>query len=314
MGLALQAQGFGIGDFQIRFYSLAILLGLFAGIFIAQRLARRYGENPDHVLNIAVIGAILGIIGARLYHVFDQQEWPRYRNDPADIIAIWNGGIGIFGAIAGAVLALLLYMRLTGAMRSVPGIPFRIPLLAKREPPLDTLRWLDIGAPAFLLGQAIGRWGNYFNQELFGRPSDLPWAIFIETDQVLREAPEFVGSNYFHPLFLYESLLSFMGLAVLLVAIYRYGGRLRRGDVLLLYLMWYPAVRFGLEFLRTGPWEQGGIPVAQIISGALFVGSLGLLIWRHRRPAPEDPPSGDAAETRRSRSAMRRQRRRASPG
>ena len=301
-------QGIEIGSLQIRFYSIMILLGLFAGILLAQRLAKRYGENPDHAINIAVLGALSGIVGARLYHVFDQQEWPRYRDNPAEIIAVWNGGIGIFGALVGAILGLILYTYFSVERRRYASVPFDVPMLVRRRPSLSAMRWLDIGAPAFLLGQAIGRWGNYFNQELFGKPTDLPWAVTIPTDQVAREAPEFLGFNPFHPLFLYESLLNFLGVAVIVFLIFRLGSRLRVGDSLAMYLMWYPVVRFSLEFLRTDPWEQAGIPMAQIVSVAMFVVGAGWLVYRHTRPAPEPDLAKDHAP--RSRSAERRRRRR----
>ncbi len=290
--------------FEVRFYSVMILAGMVAGVTLARREARRLGENPEHVLNIAVFGAALGIVGARLYHVFDQDNWAIYRANPEQILYVWKGGIGIFGAIAGALLALFLYVRWRR---------------------LNLLRWLDIGAPAFLLGQAIGRWGNYFNQELFGRPTDLPWGISIKTENVLSEAPQFAGFDKFHPLFLYESLLSFLGVAALVYLLWRFGPRvveasgikqlvwssrwrLRPGDLLLLYFIWYPAERFGLEFLRASKWEQGGIPMAQWITGALVLLAIGTLIWRHRRPWGTEA-TGPGTEHR-SRTALRRQRRR----
>ena len=312
--MEITLQGIQLGGLELRFYSLAIMAGLFAGIALAHREARRLRENPDHVLNIAALGALLSIVGARLYHVFDQQEWPRYRDDPAAIFAVWNGGIGIFGAIVGAVAALLLYMHFTARLRSVGSTGIALPMIARRSPPLNALRWLDIGAPAFLLGQAIGRWGNFFNQELFGGSTSLPWGIHIPLEQVAAEAPDYVaayleGATRFHPLFLYESLLNLLGVAVLIFVARRFAHRLRPGDVLLLYLMWYPAVRFSLEFLRTNPWEQGGVPMAQIISVVLFVGALAALVWRHRRPAsPGDAPTSPSEP--RSRAAQRRQRRR----
>ncbi len=307
----IELKGISIGPLDIRFYSVMILSGLLVGIVLAQRLARRLGQNPEHVVNITVIGAVLGLVGARLYHVFDQNEWPFYRDNPDQIFAIWNGGIGIFGAVAGALLGLFLYVRW------------------KR---LNLPTWLDIGAPAFLLGQAIGRWGNFFNQELFGRPTDLAWGIPISAGNVASEAPQFIGEDRFHPLFLYESLLSFIGVVVLVYLLKRFGPalvesvgetgqrtrslvwssrwRLRPGDMLLLYFIWYPAERFLLEFLKASKWEQGGVPMAQWISGGLILVALSVLIWRQRRPFSSDsvpiPVEGG-----RSRASRRRQRRRA---
>ena len=303
MTFEIELQGITIGALQLRFYSLMILSGMVAGIVLGRREAKRLGEDPEHVLNIVALGAVLGLVGARLYHVFDQQNWPYYRANPEQIIAIWNGGIGIFGAIVGALVALLVYTRWRR---------------------LWTLRWLDIGAPAFLLGQAIGRWGNFFNQELFGPATSLPWGIPIAREN---RPGLFADADRFHPLFLYESLLSLIGVAVLLYIARRFGRRaaeasgegeqeartsrwrLLPGDVTLLYFVWYPAERFALEFLRISPWTQGGIPTAQWISGALVLAAVGMLVWRHLRL---DPDAETGAGARRSRAAARRQRRRTS--
>ena len=312
MTFDLEPEGITIGAIQVRFYSLMILSGAVAGILLARAEARRLGESMEHVVNIAAIGAVLGLVGARLYHVLDQQNWPFYQANPEKIIAVWNGGIGIFGAVAGALVGLLLYA------------------YWKRLP---VARWLDIGAPAFLLGQAIGRWGNFFNQELFGPPTNLPWGIPID---VLNRPFQYQDASRFHPLFLYESLLSLIGVAVLVYIarrfgphmeevvdaqgrpvlkdgvpvrrlVWRGGWRLLPGDVILLYFVWYPAERFGLEFLRITPWTTGGVPMAQWISGGLIFLAIGLLVWRHVR-TPSDEDADQASQ--RSRAALRRQRRR----
>ncbi|MEX2430867.1 MAG: prolipoprotein diacylglyceryl transferase [Dehalococcoidia bacterium] len=296
----ISMQGISIGPLEIRFYSLMILSGLLAGILLAQREAKRLGEDPDHVVNIAVLGAVFGLIGARLYHVLDQNYWDYYLANPGQIIAIWNGGIGIFGAMVGAVLALVLYVWWVN--RQAAQRRGRSP--AKR---MDPLRWLDVGAPAFLLGQAIGRWGNFFNQELFGPPTTLPWGVPIDP---INRPDGYEAFERFHPLFLYESLLSLLGVVVLLYVARRFAHWVRPGDILLLYFIWYPAERFALEFLRIGNWRFGDIPMAQIVSIIAIVAAVALLAWRHSRPAI--PPDGDEPEPphSRSRTALRRQRRR----
>ena len=294
-------QSIFIGGLEIRFYSIMILSGLMVGIFLAQRQAQRINEDPEHVVNIAVLGAVFALIGARAYHVLDQDQWPYYSQNPGQIIAIWNGGIGIFGAIAGAAFGLAAY---------VWWVNRRERKLRRRGHPIDMLRWFDIGAPAFLIGQAIGRWGNFFNQELFGPPSDLPWAINIDADRVAAEAPQYIGETSFHPLFLYESLLSLLGVVVLVFISRRLAHRLRKGDILALYFIWYPTERFFLEFLRSGNWKVGAVPTAQILGIALVIASIAWLIYRHR--TPEDSGSEDAQEDSHgpSRSTQRRQRRR----
>jgi phosphatidylglycerol:prolipoprotein diacylglycerol transferase len=291
-----------IGSLEIRFYSIMILSGLLAGVLLAQREAQRIKENPDHVINIAVLGAVLALIGARLYHVID--KWAFYSQNPGRIVAIWNGGIGIYGAIAGAAFGLLAY---------VWWVNQRERKLGRRGKPVDALRWLDIGAPAFLLGQAIGRWGNYFNHELFGPPSDLPWAIRIPTEQVLVEAPRYAGEATFHPLFLYESLLSLMGVLLLVYIARRLSHRLRKGDILALYFVWYPTERFFLEFLRSENWKLGALPTAQVLGVLLVLASIAWVVYRHRMRVDASEEDAAAEVNRASRSNKRRQRRRTEP-
>lgn len=292
-------QGILIGDLEIRFYSIMILSGLLAGVLLAQWEAQRRNENPDHVVNIALLGAVFGLIGARLYHVID--KWSIYSQKPSDIVAIWNGGIGIFGAIAGAAFGLVAY---------VWWVNQRERKLGRRGHPMDVLRWFDIGAPAFLIGQGIGRWGNYFNHELFGPPSDLPWAIGIPQERVAVEAPAYLGDTTFHPLFLYESLLSLLGVVVLLLIARKLSHRLRKGDILALYFIWYPTERFFLEFLRSENWKLGTIPTAQLLGALLVLASIGWMVLHHRLPDKFGGESfGDEGKAS-SRSAQRRQRRR----
>ena len=306
MDISLQGIDFGI--FSLRFYSLMILLGLFAGIILGQIQAKLYKQDPNHVVNIAMLGTVFGIIGARLYHVFDQQEWPRYRENLGDIFAIWNGGIGIFGAFVGAVFALWIYTRLESKPRKFHRVPFSLPMIARRRPAMSAILWLDIGAPTFMIGQAIGRWGNFFNQELFGRPTDLPWGIFIPEFKVAYQAAEYIGFDRFHPLFFYESALNFLGVAFILYITRRIPHKIYAGDILSFYLIWYPIVRFSLEFLRIGPWEQAGIPMAQIVSVLMLTLGLGSFIYRRLNP-PEiliPPPEQTPAKSRSSNKRLRR--------
>ncbi len=262
MGVSMR--GIEIGPLDFRFYALSLILGVIAGALLARREARRRGLDPEIVWDLTLIGVAAGIIGARLYHVLDTRNIDRYLDDPARIIQVWHGGLGIFGAVIASVAAVIIYTRMKG------------------EP---TLTWLDVGAPALLLGQAIGRWGNYFNQELFGRPTDLPWGISIPPERVAAEAPQYIGATHFHPLFLYESILSLIGVVVLLYVARRYSSWLRPGDLILLYLIWYPATRFILEFLRATKWEVGTLPAAQLFALAFIVFAIAVLVWRHRQGA-----------------------------
>ncbi len=151
MDFDITFRGLILFGLEIRYYSLMILAGLLAGIFLAQREARRFGENPDHVLNIAVLGVVFGLIGARLYHVIDL--WSFYSQNPGQVFVFRAGGIGIFGAIAGAAFALVLYVWWVNRRAR-----------AGRGQRIRALRWFDIGAPAFLLGTGRGKVGQFLQQ------------------------------------------------------------------------------------------------------------------------------------------------------
>ncbi len=268
--------GICLGPLPIRFYGIIIVLGIIVGGFVAAREARYRGENPDRIWDALIWIAIAGIIGARLYHVLSTPAgcaenvpmcgWPWYSQHPLDALLIWNGGLGIFGALLAGGLVVLIYVR-----------RHRLPLA----------RYLDIAAPALLVGQAIGRWGNFVNQELYGPPTNLPWGILIDaahrygafTD--LARYP--VETTRFQPDFLYESLLNVIGFIVLMIVARRFQSRLKDGDVFLLYLIWYPANRILVESLRPDAWTvTSGLATAQLVSAALLIAAVGVLVWRHR--------------------------------
>lgn len=258
---------FKIGNFGLRWYSTLIAIGLLVGAWVATIEAKRRGEKPDHVFNILILALPLALIGARAYHVIHQ--WSAiYSHDPVSVLFVNRGGIGIYGAVVGAILAVAIYCKWKGLKLST---------------------WLDIGAPALIVGQAIGRWGNYFNQELYGKPTDLPWAIRI--DPAHREAG-YEGYETFHPLFLYESLLNLIAFGALMYIGRKYQDRLKGGDIALLYGVFYGSIRLGLETLRMGNWlVAGGIPTATIISAGAIILCGGALLYRHfvapRRTAPK---------------------------
>lgn len=234
---------FKVGPVIFHLYGLMIGLGVLFGSFVA---SRKYKEVWDGLL--WAIGG--GVIGARLYHVIDY--WSYYSQDLTKIIAVWQGGMGIFGGILGGALGLLIYAK------------------SKEK----WLKLLDAGALGLPLGQAIGRWGNYFNQELYGRPSSLPWAIYIKPENRL---VEFMDFERFQPLFLYESLWS---LGVFLV-VWQMSKKWKigQGKLLALYLGLYSVGRFLLEFMRLNPWQIGGVNVGQAVSLGLILSS-GWYLWK----------------------------------
>lgn len=248
---------FEIGAFKLRWYSTLIAIGLMVGAYVAARDAKRRGENHDHAYNILLLALPLSLIGARIYHVI--HKWNDiYRDDWVRIFLLNEGGIGIYGAIAGSILAVFIYTRWQK---------------------LSFIKWLDIGAPGMIVGQAIGRWGNFFNQELYGRPTSLPWSISIPVD---KRIPGFDAFSNFHPLFLYESLLNLLAFGTMIYAARRFGDKLKDGDIVLMYGLFYGAIRLGLENLRIGNWVAGpGLPVATMLSLVAVVGCGGMLLYRH---------------------------------
>ena len=258
--------GFQIGPIFIRFYGIILMLGAVAGAWLAVRATVRRGQDPELVWDGLVWVLISGIIGARLWHIFTPTPSDiaiglttrYYLTHPLDAINIRSGGLGIPGAVIAGMLALYLFCR-------------------KRK--VSFAMWVDIAVPGLALGQAIGRWGNFINQELYGPQTDLPWGIFIEPQYRL---PGFQDFERFHPLFLYESLWNFMNLGVLLWLERKYKGRLKNGDLLFVYLIIYPVGRFLLEFIRLNSAEIGGINANQTVMVIVAVASAIVLFIRHR--------------------------------
>lgn len=262
---------FGQTNLPIFWYGIIIVLGAIAGAYLASREARRKGIDPDHVWNALLFALLFGVVGARLYHVLS--DWAQ--GDPlgyfsgdltTNLVNILNprsGGLGIFGAVAGGVLGLWLYAR-----------------FAK----VKIWSLVDIAIPGLTLGQAIGRWGNFFNQELYGYPTDLPWGLKIDAAHRLPQFATLPETTRFHPTFLYESLAMLAVTVILLYIARRWDRTLKTGDMLLLYGIFYPLVRFFTEMQRPDAWTFSGIPVAQIISVGVFVVCSIWFLYRHTGP------------------------------
>jgi phosphatidylglycerol:prolipoprotein diacylglycerol transferase len=244
-----------IGPFSLHLYGLMIALGVIATLAVAYIEAKRRGEATGHLFNMALIVIPLGIIGARLYHVIDQ--WKYYSQHPAAIFGF--AGLGIFGAVIGGAIGVIIYTK----WRKI-----------------STLRWMDIIVPGLILAQAIGRWGNYFNQELYGYPTGLPWGIYIDPAHRL---PGFEAYSHFQPLFFYEFLWDLTGFILLMIIARKFKAKLYDGDIFLSYVIYYGIGRFALEGLKINVWTIVGFPTARWISGIAVIASLALLIYRHRR-------------------------------
>ena len=214
-----------LGPVPLRAYALCIIAGVVAGVLLGERRWQARGGEPGQVQDLALWAVPFGLVGGRIYHVIT--DWRLYfgeGREPIRALYVWEGGLGIWGAVILGTIGTLI-----GAKRM--GLPLR--------PLADAL------APSLLLGQAIGRWGNYFNQELFGRPTDLPWAL--EIDPAFR--PDgYADAATFHPTFLYESLWAFAGVALLLWIDRRWG--VGGGRLFAAYVMVYTAGRAWIEYLR----------------------------------------------------------------
>ncbi len=281
---------FELGPIQVHWYGIIIASAVLVAGLLGTRVARWLNEDPDEGWSMLLIVIILAVVGARIYHVI--HLWDHYSQNPGQIFQIWNGGIGIPGGVAGGALGIFLYTRNKG---------------------LNTARWLDVFAPALLLGQVIGRLGNFVNQELYGPPISqcgsefppcLPWGVQIAAEN--RVAPwtpaEFpVETTTFVPLFAYEMVLNLIGMVVILFVIRRYGPRLFAGDAALMYIVWYGLVRTALEAYRVDNWEILGIPTAMWVGAIGAILAAAWFVYRHRRgwgsPMIRPPDEPDPART-----------------
>ncbi len=249
-GKVILPQSLKLGPLTIRYYGLLLALSVIAAYILAVKRLPQYGLTRDQTDNLFLVLLVSGFLGARLYHVATQ--WNYYAHNPQFIPAIWYGGLSIFGAMIGGIIGLWFYIRFVDP---------RVPLLT-------VLDWL---APSLALGQAIGRFGNLFNYEAFGRPTNWPWKMFVPRE--FRQTP-YELSTYFHPLFLYEAAGSLF-IAWLLL---RLSHKVRPGQLFLLWLFLYNGMRFFLEILRVDSVFVSGVKLNMIVSLTLaLLGLIGFL-------------------------------------
>jgi phosphatidylglycerol:prolipoprotein diacylglycerol transferase len=274
-----------IGPISIYWYGVLIVSGAVLAAYIASKLSSRNGHDPEISWNLLLVVLFTGVIGARIYHIIS--SWDYYRANPGEMFGLQMSGFGIYGAVLGGLAGLWAFAKYYK---------------------LRFLEWADYVAPGLLLAQAIGRWGNFFNKELFGPPTDLPWGIYIPPEN--RVAPglpaEFANYEYFHPTFFYESSLNFIGFLVLFYLARNWRRNRLYGDIFFVYGLIYPVIRFFIEgYFRPDAWKIAGVPTAQWVSIILFVFFGSLLFVRHKlkRPgmlytpgAPWSPPAEDSAE------------------
>lgn len=276
-----------LGPLTLHAYALCILAGIGVAIWIADRRLRDRGGEPGTALDVAMWAVPFGIVGGRLYHVITTpQPYFGEGGSPVDALKIWEGGLGIWGAIALGALGAWLGLRSTG---------------------VRFLDFADAAAPGVLVAQAIGRWGNWFNNEIYGEATDLPWALEIHRWDTAagRAAVDGAGDpivlGTFHPTFLYESLF-LLALAILLLALDR-RARFSPGQVLGLYIAGYPLGRIVIETMRTDA-ANTVLGLRVNIWTSILVFALGLVIYtvcgrrRSRRDASAISPAERASPTR----------------
>lgn len=254
------------------------MIGALLAAWLASRQAKKHGDDGELVWDFLPWLLIAGIIGARLWHVLTPTDSNQsmglttsyYFQNPIAILKVWVGGLGIPGAVIGGILALYFYCRKKG---------------------LNFGAWVDYIAPGLALAQAIGRWGNFVNQELYGSPTNLPWKLFIEPQFRI---PGYQDIAYYHPLFLYESLFNLLNMGILLWVGTKFAGWLKKGDVFLLYVVIYPVGRFFLEFLRLDASSIGGLNANQTLMAVLAIAAAVTLILRHRKTAVVTPEPVEA--------------------
>ena len=266
-----------LGPISLYWYGICYALGLAGAYWVMVRMAKRFRQNPTIIGNGLIVVAIAALAGGRLYHVIDQ--WQNlYAADPIKVFLPPYAGLGIFGGFitgAIAVIALTRYYR------------------------VSFWRWADIVAPGIFVMQAAGRLGNFFNQELYGPPTSLPWGIAIDCEHRVAEFPctTFpLATTHFQPLFVYESLSGLIGALVLVWLASRPRPWLRIGDLAAIMFIWIGGVRFLVEFLRIENWRIGDIPTAQLFGAAFVLVGIGMLVYRRRVGAPQLVPSPGSAE------------------
>jgi len=277
------SNGIQIGPLTLNYYGMILMFGVICAAVLSYFEAKRRQQNTDIFMDSLTWIVLGGVVGARIWHILTPPASMveqgittlYYLTHPLAAIAIWRGGLGIPGAVAGGALAFYLYAR-------------------KRKVSFGL--WADIFAPGLALGQAIGRWGNFVNQEVYGSPTNLPWAITIDPQHRL---PEFMEYSTYHPLFLYESLFNLANMGFLLWISRKFESKFKRGDVFLTYLVTYPIFRFFMEFLRLDNSFVGGINANQTMMIVVAILAGGFIIWRHRNSAmieDEQSQSDDVVE------------------
>lgn len=243
-----------LGPIEIRWYAICIVSGLVLAVYLAMKEAPRKRIREDDILDFILIAFPISIIGARLYYVLF--SWQDYKDNLVEVFATWHGGLAIYGGLIAGLLVLIFFTR------------HRF---------IDTWDYLDIAVPSVMIAQAIGRWGNFFNQEAFGaKVANLDYLPAFIRDQM------YIDGAYRTPTFLYESIWNVLGFALILV-LRRRPNLLKRGDITFYYLVWYGIGRFVIEGMRTDSLMLAGLRVSQWLSALMILIGLTLFIYRRKQ-------------------------------
>lgn len=253
--LAINPVAFSLGPISVRWYGILIALGIILAFFVVQKEMVKRGMHPDFLTDLLIWAVPISIISARIYYVVF--SWADYKDNPISVFQIWNGGIAIHGALIGAFLTTYFFTKRRG---------------------ISFWKTVDIAAPGLLIGQIIGRWGNFMNQEAHGGAvSDTFLQNTIIPDWIMNQMT--IKGITYHPTFLYESMWNIVGLVIILLL---RKVRLKRGEMFLFYLVWYSIGRYFIEGMRTDSlYVIGELRAAQLVS--VFTVVVGILIFVIRR-------------------------------
>lgn len=250
---------FSVFGYQIRWYGICMFFAILSGILLVKYLAKRFYKefDEDFLLDLSLLLVVSGIVGARLYYVL--MDFGYYLKHPLEIFAIWQGGLSIHGAIIGAVISGAVFVKKKG---------------------FDFLKTADLFTFGLVFGQVIGRWGNFFNSEAFGLPTNLPWKLYIPLEA---RPMKYLFYDGFHPAFLYESIGSLVILIILLFLRFRFK-ELKAGTIFFLYLVLYSCIRMVIETIRIDSvLSFGAFHIAHIVSAVLILIGIFGLVWVNRK-------------------------------
>ncbi|WP_368645185.1 prolipoprotein diacylglyceryl transferase [Alkalibacterium putridalgicola] len=262
---------FRLGPLEVAWYGIIIVIGMFLAIWLSMREANKQGIGEDFIIDLAFWLIPMGLIGARIYYVLF--ELPTYLADPLSVFYIWEGGIAIYGGLILGFITMYWYSR-------------------KNDVPVWLL--VDILAPHVMIAQAIGRWGNFVNQEAHGEAVSRQFLEGLQLPDFIIEQMN-INGTYYHPTFLYESVWNIVGF-ILLMLLRAKDKLLLRGEVFLGYLAWYGLGRFFIEGMRTDSLYIGAFRVSQLLSLLLLVSSIGLIIYRRFYVYPRPPYYSEGIE------------------